>query len=488
MAGRRRVLIPAGAALHDRLFDLGVEFPCGGEGWCGGCRVRVVQGEVPITAGMRDVLSREELEAGWRLGCQAGSEGALELEVEQWETAVLTDETSLTAEPRDGFGVCIDLGTTTLVAQLVSLADGQVLDVKTALNPQARFGADIMSRIQYDLRHPGVLRDSIRAGLGRLVEGLCAGRQIEEILICGNTAMQHLFAGLDVSPLAAAPFRPASVAGSRHSSHELGWAVALRNGVEFLPSIGGFVGSDILAGLVACRPGAGGGLEALMDLGTNGEIAVAAQGRFLCASTAAGPAFEGGRISCGMRAGSHAIDQVWLKEGRLELHVIGGGAASGICGSGLVDAAAAALEAGWMGSSGRLLNARKEIELTPAVRLTQRDIRELQLAKGAVAAGLQMLTRIRGGRRVERLHLAGAFGNYLRAASARAIGLIPHEVEVKPAGNAALRGARSLLLLAPRRRGETIRDVLSRTEHIELASDAAFQDVFAESMAFTSEG
>jgi len=247
-----------GRSLADRLFELGVEFPCGGESACGGCKIRVLSGHIPITATMRQALSEADLAQGWRLACCAESRESVVVEVDQWSLPVLTDEQSTPLETRDGLGAAIDLGTTTLVAQMVDLSTGEVLAVETALNPQARHGADVMSRIQYDLRHPGELTTLIREILGRMLARLAGDRPLEEVLIAGNTAMHHLFCGLSVEPLAAVPFLSAELGERRFSARELGWArartaVEVRSNVRFLPCLGGFVGSDLLAGMVATR-------------------------------------------------------------------------------------------------------------------------------------------------------------------------------------------------------------------------------------------
>jgi uncharacterized 2Fe-2S/4Fe-4S cluster protein (DUF4445 family) len=459
-------------ALEDFLFNAGVEFPCGGTSLCGRCRIRVVSGDVPATAEMREVLSDPELRAGWRLACRAGARAAVELEVAQWSQQILTDETGVPFEPRPGIGAVVDVGTTTLVAQQVDLASGEVTKVVTALNEQACHGADLMTRIDYELRHPGKLQGIIRAQVRALVSDMCP---LEEILLVGNTCMHHLFCGLSVEPLAAVPFRSPHL-----GAHALPAAV-LGAPAVFLPCVGGFVGSDLLAGLVATglldSPGPG----ALLDLGTNGEIAVGSGDGVVCASTAAGPAFEGGRIAQGMRAGHGAIDRVALRNGHLECHVIGGGGARGLCGSGLVDVVAAALELGWVAPGGRLATASRDIELAPEVRLTQSDIRELQLAKGAVAAGLQVLSKDRpiGG---DRVYLAGAFGNYIRAESARRIGLLPTWATAPvAAGNTALRGAR-MLLLAPSSRAAMLTRLAAEVRHVELAGDPSFEEAFVRSM------
>jgi uncharacterized 2Fe-2S/4Fe-4S cluster protein (DUF4445 family) len=470
-----------GASLRDRLFELGVEFPCGGTLLCGSCRVRVVSGDVPVSAEMREVLTDAEIEQGWRLGCFAVASGPATIEVEQWSAPILTGHETLRAEPRTGLGIAIDLGTTTLAAQLVDLENGEVLATETALNPQARYGADLMSRIGFDRAQPGILRDLIRTELGAMSAHLAAGRTVREVLICGNTAMHHLFCALSVDALAEAPFRTPFLDAQTFRAPDLNWSAGIDGPVTFLPNIGGFVGSDILAGLIACglirRPS----LTAFADLGTNGEVAVGSSNGIVCASTAAGPAFEAGRIGMGMRAGAGAIDRVEWRAGALHCGVIGGTVPRGICGSGLVDAAAALAESGLVLPAGRMSNGAKQITLAEGVILTQADIRELQLAKGAIAAGALLLRDRLGVEKPATFHLAGAFGNYVRAQSARRIGLLPADSEVVAEGNAALRGTR-LLLLRPSSRDDLIEETLARTEHVELGGEAAFQDAFAACM------
>lgn len=466
--------------LPDLLFERGVEFPCGGDSLCGGCKIRVVDGDVPITAAMSAALSAQQLADGWRLACRAAANGPVTVEIDQWSVHVLTDETRLAFEPALGFGIALDLGTTTLVAQLVDLATGEIVAVSTALNPQCRHGADVMSRVQFDLAQPGVLGRLIRQSLGAMVSGLATGRPMREVLIAGNTVMHHLFCGVDVEPLSHGPFRSPALAGRSFQAQDLEWPVPIELGVHFLPCVGGFVGSDLLAGLAASGIAESASPLALIDLGTNGEIAVGCREGILCASTAAGPAFEGARIRHGMRAGAGAIDRVWRDGDELRHRVIGPGPARGICGSGLVDAVAAALDLGWLDGSGRLAGGRTQIALD-GLALLQSDIRELQLAKGAIRAGLDLLTPDGGATR-PRLLLAGAFGNYVRIESARRIGLLPAWAsQVTPAGNTALRGTR-ILLLSPSRRDAIVAGLLRLTRHIELAALPEFQDAFVARM------
>ena len=456
--------------LADQLFAAGVEFPCGGESACGGCKVRVLEGDVAVTARMREALSGDELAGGWRLACGASATGPVVIEVDQWSPRVLTDEAAVPIEPRKGLGAAIDLGTTTLVAQLVDLGSGEVLRVETALNPQARYGADVMSRLQHDLRHPGELGRLIREKLGRML----GGQPLCEVLVAGNTAMHHLFCGLDVEPLTRAPFLSPTLGGYRFASRDLGWA----GPAEFLPCLGGFVGSDLLCGIVATHLDEQTRPRALCDIGTNGEVVVGSSRGIVYASTAAGPAFEGGRIGAGMRAGTGAIDTAQVRDGVLECHVIGGGSARGVCGSGLVDAVACGIELAVVGANGRLARAGTRLPLARGVFLTQSDIRELQLAKGAMAAGLRALA----GGGVEKLYLAGAFGNYIRPMSARAIGLLPDDVTVEPIGNSALRGVRGMLLTPSTRRARSEK-IAAMSRHVELAAIPDFAYRYAEMMA-----
>jgi uncharacterized 2Fe-2S/4Fe-4S cluster protein (DUF4445 family) len=340
-----------------------------------------------------------------------------------------------------------------------------------------------MSRIRHDLAEPGTMTAVIREAVGAMLARVAGGQPLEETLLVGNTAMHHFFCGLSVEALASVPFRSPSLGVQYLDASELGWPVELRHPACFLPCLGGFVGSDLLAGLVATGLVESAEAGALLDLGTNGEIAVGCRDRIRCASTAAGPAFEGGRIRMGMRAGSGAIDRVSVVSVVLDCSVIGGDPPRGLCGSGLVDAVAASLDLGWLDARGRLAGGRRSIDLAGSVILTQADIRELQLAKGAVAAGLELLL---DGRRLapSRVFLAGAFGNYIRGGSARRIGLLPPWIDhPTSAGNTALRGAR-MLLLAASRRELILETALSCIEHVELAADPGFQDAFVNCMRF----
>ena len=474
-----------GTPLIEALAAQGVEFPCGGHGRCLGCRVKVLEGTLPVLEPERDRLAPADLDAGWRLACLHQLAGDLHLELAQWDLPVLGDDRVFPFQPRPGFGVAVDLGTTTLVAQLVSLQSGEVLAVQSALNGQARCGADVMSRLECAERDGQAgLGSLIRAQVGGLVGALLGQAGVEElarVVVVGNTAMHHLFGGVPIAALARYPFRPLLPGRLTFSAQEFQWPVPGNPRVEFLPCIGGFVGADVLAGVIATGMPGRAELSALVDLGTNGEIVVGSRDRLLATSTAAGPAFEGARITHGMRAATGAIGAVRLERGALACRVIGGGPARGLCGSGLVDAIAAGLDLGRIDPGGRM--AGPALQLQDGVALLQADVREFQLAKGAIAAGLRLLTARLGATLDDlvRVHLAGAFGNYVDPASACRVGLLAvPPARIDPAGNTALLGAKLALFQDP---GDWDR-VARSIEPVALNEDPDFMDVYVEEMGF----
>jgi uncharacterized 2Fe-2S/4Fe-4S cluster protein (DUF4445 family) len=491
-----------GSSLRDLLADSGVEFPCGGLAECLGCRVRILAGALD-TSTDDDPLPPTDVAAGWRLACRGRVAGDLTLEVAQWQSPVLGDHSVFPFTPRPGLGVAVDLGSTTVVAQLVDRETGQVLAVESALNPQTAFGADIMSRLTAAADEEGRrhLRDLSHQAVGSLVEQLlsrASGRagELTLVRIVGNTVMHHLFCGLDVTPLMGFPFASPNGGGRSLTPEELGWQLpgaphpstsSSPVRVEFLPCLGGFVGSDVLAGVLATRLHQSPSLAALIDLGTNGEIVVGNSERLLCASTAAGPAFEGARISMGMRAGTGAISEVHWNQGAFHCRVLGAVPPRGVCGSGLVDAVAAGLQAGLVDHSGRLLTADGRLMLAPPVCLTQTDIRELQLGKAAIAAGLRVLLERWGAtlNDLTTLHVSGAFGNYVNLDSAHRIGLLgcPRQ-RIHAAGNTALLGAKLALFDDTDQDQSALEALRQQITHVSLAADPRFSDAYLEALPF----
>jgi uncharacterized 2Fe-2S/4Fe-4S cluster protein (DUF4445 family) len=488
--------VKRGLSLQDVLFTHGVEFPCGGRGRCKGCKIKVLAGMLPVSEEEKQRLTPAEMADGWRLACRGRAEGDLKIELAQWEAAILADDSAFAFNPREGWGVAIDLGTTTIVAQLIDLQTGHVLAVRTALNAQAKHGADVMSRVEFAVAGQGqrTLQNLVRKQIGRLTKELLtaaggASTEVESVVLVGNTVMHHLFCGISVEPLSHYPFEPVSPGLQVFEAAALGWSLPGNPAVRFLPCLGSFVGSDILAGLLATKLHESDRPAALIDLGTNGEIVVGNRERMLCASTAAGPAFEGARISMGMRAATGAISEVRVRDGGIECHVLGNVAPRGICGSGLVDAVAAGLELDWISHMGRLANG-DSLALAGPVSLNQWDVRELQLAKGAIAAGLRILLEQWGATRddLAQVFLAGAFGNYINHSSARRIGLLDFSPDkVRAAGNTALLGAKLALFSLPEQDG-AYQQILGKVKHVSLNEEAQFQETFVEEMVFPEGG
>jgi uncharacterized 2Fe-2S/4Fe-4S cluster protein (DUF4445 family) len=405
----------------------------------------------------------------------------LVLECGQWRMDILTDNSSLSGTDKSGLGIAIDLGTTTIAAQLIDLATGNVLGVETALNPQASFGSDVMSRIHAVLQGAD-LTTIVRLTLRHMIAKLARGRveEIAEVVLVGNTVMHHLFCGLEVEPLSHVPFHSPHLGAQFFQPQDLGWPLLSGCEIRFERCLGGFVGSDILAGILAAGIARREDLLTLVDLGTNGEIAIGNQDGIVCASTAAGPAFEAGSIRMGMRASTGAISRISLSNGEMRATVIGDVEARGICGSGLVDAVAAGLKCGAILPSGRISDGTKLFPVKAPVVLYQADIRELQLAKAAIASGFRLLLKHLGASTstIRSIYLAGAFGNYVQAESAIGIGLLEVPIErIHASGNTALHGAKMMLLSAGK-------PALPKIEHISLAADPGFQDEFASCIAF----
>lgn len=296
----KQLVVNDQTTLIDALHEYGVEFPCGGKGTCGKCRVKLLAGGIEMSVEHLQKLRNLNLSPDWRLACFSRCTSDITLEVGQFDHLILADESDFSFTPSKGFGVAVDVGTTTLVAQLVDLSIGKVLAVETSLNPQVKFGADLVSRIQAGVDgHVGEMSQMIRQGIGRMIRVLLESQQVnlDKVVLVGNTAMSLLFGGHDVSPLSMYPFHVENSSAQYFTPEEIEWDFPVSGFIGFYPSIGSFVGSDILAGIAATAMHTRNEFTALIDLGTNGEIAVGNRNGIVCASTAAGPAFEGACIS-----------------------------------------------------------------------------------------------------------------------------------------------------------------------------------------------
>ena len=396
-------------------------------------------------------------------------------------------------EPRM-FMAAFDLGTTSIAGYLIDVNEGRVAVSAGVRNPQARYGGDVISRADYALQH-GVeaLAACAREALDALLGDMCrrAGVPRERVFalsLAGNTAMHHLFLGISPDSLVKAPYNPTLSQSLVLRSSEWGLKAHPLARLFVLPVIGGFVGADTVACLLSGdwpREKA----TLMIDIGTNGELVMGHRRRMIACSTAAGPAFEGAKIACGMRAADGAIDHARLEEGRLRWHVIGDGPALGICGSGLVDLVAALLKCGEIDDTGRLACGDRYDIGNTGVYLTQKDIREVQLAKGAIAAGVRLMAKRLGLRldQIEEVDIAGAFGNYIDPGSACAIGLIPPVLREKivPVGNAA--GAGAQLALTDADAWTEAETLALHTEFLELATLPEFQDEFVDQLSFEED-
>lgn len=514
--------------------------PCGGGGACGRCEVALADETAPD--GARRALA-----------CQTPATDGV--------TVLLDDLGAISVEEGFGdmhaadmapegarWGLAVDIGTTTLAFYLVDLASLSVRETTGALNPQAPFGADVIARIDA-ARDPSALaalRDGVRDAIAGAAAELCARRgidpaRIERVSCAGNTVMECLVAGIDPTPLGVAPFTPPSLfgteadlspapastgagdaafaaglpasgagGGASTGASSLVAAVPALGHAYLAPAVAAYVGGDITAGLHAAGMRTRRGLQLFVDIGTNGEMALGDAGRIVCCATAAGPAFEGAGIAFGMPALPGAIEAVTVEDGRLSSHVIGGGPARGLCGSGLLDAVACLLDAGLIDETGYLLDADEARDeapealaaligeeggqtvcyLDPARRvwLSQADVRQTQLAKAAIRAGIEVLMASLGVTvdDVDELALAGGFGTHLRTRSAARIGLIPPALadRTRPLGNAAGRGA--VAALADEGRA-ALEAVARACEYRELSGDAAFNDAYIEAMGFEED-
>ena len=439
-------------------------------------------------------------------------------------TAVFQGEELLHLEAGDSsdscFGLAFDIGTTTVVGLLWNLSQGVLADTEARTNYQSLYGADVISRIQFCMQEEGhlqLLQAKIRQCCNDIAAALYARQglapeRVYAVSVVGNTTMSHLFLGVPPHSLARTPFAPVFCSAQQARGAELGLLVNPRAWVRLLPNIAGHVGSDIVAMALAARLDRRPGCHIAIDIGTNGEIVAVKDGCLLTCSTAAGPAFEGASIHQGMRAAAGAIEGVRISAAGVEIKTIDCRPAIGICGSGLIDAVAQLLQAGVILPQGRMLTREEALQagLSPAlaerlreedgrpafilaprpgdvdILLTQQDVREVQLAKGAIRAGVMTLMRMLelSVPEIDSILLAGAFGSYISRDSALAIGLLPPvPLElVRSIGNAAGTGA-SLALLSAQER-ERGAELARRTRHVELSMNQDFQDCYIEAMSF----
>ena len=487
--------VARGSLLSDAV---GMELPCGAHGRCGKCKIIARGALSPVTDDEQRHLTEEEQRRGVRLACKTRILGDAVAEPipsggAMTDAEILTGgSTTLDAhEPiLRAYGVALDIGTTTLAARLYD-RDGRLLSEAGAKNPQIRFGADVISRVEAALNGKArALAEAIRGGIDRLLLSLAgrAGvtpREIDTVVVTGNSAMLSLLTETDPTPFSRAPFRLERKFGERISAEEAGFSVLSPDAAVVLPPvISAFVGADTVSAILASGLLSNTDTELLLDVGTNGEMALSSKGHLYVASTAAGPAFEGVGISMGMNAAAGAIDRVTVDGDGLSVRVIGGGIPTGICGSGLIDAVASLVTLGRIDETGYM--EEDPAVLSGSVTLTGKDVRMVQLAKSAISAGVRTLLHTAGDSvsDVSRVVVAGGFGCYLDFQNAETVGLFPKGLgrSAEAVGNAALDGAAMLLL--SRSEWENALRIASRAELVDLATSAVFMEHYVEDMGF----
>ncbi len=516
--------VPYGITALDAIRQTGLllEAPCGGNGTCGKCRAHIV-GEISAMAEREaSFLSEEERKNGIRLACMCRLYGDFEMDITSGNIRVQTDfqKNVYTFSPmlkgdwkttESLLGLAVDIGTTTVALYLCDLKNGNILASRGFRNPQMTYGADVISRIDKIMKNKNalliqqkLLADAISQTASQMCESLeLSDENIVSAVFCGNTVMQHIAADIDPSSIANAPFIAPTLFGEDYDGYPLGFLKNPKASVYFAPCFASYVGGDIACGMIAS------GLDACrervlyIDIGTNGEIGLSTEkGLYFC-SAAAGPALEGAHIACGMPGVTGAVSRVTCHHSSLAYATVDDGDAIGICGSGIIDAVAVMLELRILDETGYIDdeadspylaqdedgNAVFMLDKERNIYICGRDIREIQLAKAAICAGIRTLLHEAGVsyESLSRIVIAGGFGSHLQAQSICRIGLIPmtDPQKISFVGNAAGAGAVSVLLGKEPR--ESIRTICSRSTYIELSQNAYFMEKYIEEMMFQTE-
>lgn len=480
---------------------LPIHAPCGGQGTCRKCTVYLSteQGEQAVLA------CRTPVEDGMMVRLPSAAPLSVQTESNA-DQNVLTPDSNLS-----GYGIACDIGTTTVVCHLIDLTSGRTLATVGEGNAQRPYGGDVIARIKAAMegRLPA-LTAAITEQLARLIEALCKSSgvttdAVTRMTIAANTVMCHLLTGLDPTGIGVAPFKPESLFGGCHDARKMG--LPFDGELYIIPAVSSYVGGDITADLLAANLDQENSPVLMIDVGTNGEMALGCGDHFTCCSTAAGPAFEGAQIHCGMTAAPGAVSTVQYLDGQVVCGTIGGLEPVGLCGSGLIDALAVMLDLGAIDETGRVLDVDDDdipdaaapylflLDGEPAFRLigdivvTQSDVRKVQLGKGAIAAGVKVLLDSYGTdfSQISALLLAGGFGSFIRPSSAARIGLIPAELlsVTRAIGNAAALGAQEALVSADARR--RLDQLQKNMDYKELSGLPAFNEAYMEAMMFPEE-
>lgn len=492
-----------------------LDAPCNGKGSCGKCKVRFLTEAPALTETEQRLLSEQEQKSGVRLACMVRPEGDCLIQIPEYgqeQMIVLAPENAAENDKlqRDAyvnasvgrgtmyasFGIAIDIGTTTLAMSLVDLATGEQKAVTTSVNHQRAFGADVISRIQAAnagkgaLMQKSILSDLRRMRITLIKDAHILPSQIKKVVIAGNTTMCHLLLGYPCMTLGAAPFTPYDISLTKKSYREIFGAAELSAEVTVLPGISAFVGADIVAGIYASRMTERDEVSMLLDIGTNGEMVIGNQNGCYVTSAAAGPVFEGGNISCGMAGVPGAVSHISLSgDGSVTSYeTIGGKLPLGLCGTGIIDITGELVRNHLVDENGTLKEPWFE-EGVPVVkeniRFWQKDIREIQLGKSAIRAGIETLLSeyMRSDKMPEHIYLSGGFGYFMEVEKVIQIGMFPKNFSgrVTVLGNSALEGAKRYLI---EESDDEVIKIAERAKEINLALHSGFQELYMEHMFF----
>lgn len=502
-----KILCPAGTDLLTILALRGINMSsiCGGRGTCGKCRVQLLDGVLDISQEDKKFFTKEQLTQGWRLACKAFPVGSCTIKIGSTETEfeIITQHIK-TADNAIGlslnnYSVAVDIGTTTIAFSLVNMANGRTQGSFACINSQRAYGADVISRIQASNSGKSeALRDCITEdivrGIRQVISPSCLENEsIDKIVIACNTTMRYLLLGYSCETLGRYPYTPVNIETAGFRFEEVFKTSDFDIPVIFLPGISTFVGGDIVAGLLSCGFDHMDKTSILIDLGTNAEMAIGNKDRILVSSAAAGPAFEGGNILSGVGSISGAIFNIRIVKGKLEYETIGKKAPVGICGTGVIEIASELLRVGLVDETGLMVeeyfeNGYKIAEDTMGndISFTQQDIREIQLAKSAIRAGLEVLMRQYqvSYEDIGTVFLAGGFGYKINLEKAIHIGLLPEKFRGKilAVGNSSLGGA--IQYLTDPLASIKVEKIIRVADEIQLSNEEHFNELYIEHMKF----
>ncbi|MBN2879518.1 MAG: DUF4445 domain-containing protein [Clostridia bacterium] len=486
-----------------------IDRACSGKGTCGKCAVRFVSGAPSPNNEDENIFNQKELDMGCRLSCKCtvSQDAVIEITERASYAAVehgisgINELYLLDHSLKEGYGIAVDLGTTTIVVYLTKLSDGRILGAKSGMNPQRQYGDNVITRSEYINSHENGLNELRLSAIGKineLTDALADENKIDKMkifraAISGNTIMQHILCGVNPFPITVAPYAPVFTEQQKMPASVLRLNIMPDAECIITNSISGYVGGDIVSGILAVGMDKDIRTSLLIDIGTNGEMVLSHKGKMYACSVAAGPAFEGEHIKYGVGGIKGAISKAYSVDGQLAFDTIGNSSPVGICGSGLLDITAFLIDSGILDSTGSMdeekcgqADGETAYYITEDIYISQKDIREIQLAKSAVAAGAEVLIHAAGigFDDVENVYLSGGFGTYLNIKSAVKIGLINRALESKciSAGNTA--GMGSIKSLLSDNVLQSLAALTQKVEYIELSFNKSFNDLFIENMLF----